>query len=392
MHSHVQLVSDCSLHPPLLSKPIGLAGRPTGMKAASYATKLNANAGSAKRSQAQSAATFTAALEYRRQQQALAETAAVSVAAAEAAAALEAAAEAALAEAAGETASQLGDDTVVVSVSPNILTEEGLEQNTYTQTRAEHASAAQNGSSLSPAAQKGSQHAQHVVQNVDQHADDAQRSLAMPQQNGTSRAAVFRNGSPSINGNGAAAIRTGHASGNGRPSLIGSQARPDGAGAPPQQGKSDTCAANEAEASGAVAASQQVPLVNSSIGNSSQARESLLHQSGLSQGAAEAETVPVGTAQTGATSSPSSVADDAMAAAIASIQSEKVKSIPKVPTGAKAIPTPSPNTSPRIKSALLAAQEYRKLKAAKTAALAVAAATAADAAAKSKSQNHFGNQ
>ncbi len=399
------------------------------MKAASYATKMNANAGSAKRSQAQSAATFTAALEYRRQQQALAETAAVSVAAA--AAALEAAAGAALAEAAGEAASQLGDDTAVVSVSLDISVGEGLEQDPYTQTRAQHASVSPHGSSLSPAAHNGAQHAQQLVQNVDSHADGApQRSLATPHQNGASPAAVSQNGSPSRNGNGAssaavqqngsssrsgngaAAIRTKHVSPSGRPSLIGSQTHSDGAGAPPQQDnsdrhaaqyaqasgaaagasqrdKSDTLAANGAETSVATAASQPVPPVNS---NGSEAQESLPHHSGLSQGAAEAETVPGGTAQTGATSSPSSVADDAMAAAIASIQSRKVEGVPQVPIGAKAIPSPSPNTSPRIKSALLAAQEYRKLKAAKTAALAVAAATAAAAAAKSKSQNHFGNQ
>ncbi|DBA82176.1 TPA: hypothetical protein ACH3X1_007163 [Trebouxia sp. C0004] len=380
--------------------------RPTGMKAASYATKMNANAGSAKRSQAQSAATFTAALEYRRQQQALAETAAVSVAAA--AAALEAAAEAALIEAAGATASQLGDDTVAVSVSSVISTGEGFEQDTYTQTRAQHTSVAPNGSSPSPAAHNGTQHAQHV-HNVDSRADGAERNLAVPQRNGASRAAVSQNGSASRNGNGAAAIGTTHASGNGRRDLLGLQARPDGASASPQQDKSgklaaqyaqasgttagasqqdtsETFAANGAEASVATAASHPVPLINS---NGSQAQESLPHHSRLSQGAAEAGSVPAGT---GATSSPSSVADDAMAAAIASIQSRNVEGVPQVPTGAKAIPTPSLNTSPRIKSALLAAQEYRKLKAAKTAALAVAAATAAAAAAKSKSQNHFGNQ
>ncbi len=396
------------------------------MKAASYATKMNANAGSAKRSQAQSAATFTAALEYRRQQQALAETAAVSVAAA--AAALEAAAGAALAEAAGETASQLGDDTAVASVSSDILVREGLEQDTYAQTYAQHASVAPNGSSLSPAPQNGAQHAQHVVQQLDSHADGARRSSATPHQNGASPAAVSQNGSrngngastaavqqngsPSRNGNGAAATRTKHASPNGRPSLIGSQAQSDGAGAPSQQDqsdkhaaqyapasgaaagasqhdKSDTSAANGAEASVAAAASHPGPPVNS---NGSEAQERLPHHSGLSHGAAEAEAVPAGTAQTGASSSPSSVADDAMAAAIASIQSRKVEGVPQVPIGAKAIPSPSPNTSPRIKSALLAAQEYRKLKAAKTAALAVAAATAAAAAAKSKSQNHFGSQ
>ena len=400
------------------------------MKAASYATKMNANAGSAKRSQAQSAATFTAALEYRCQQQALAETAAVSVAAA--AAALEAAAGAALAEAAGEAASQLGDNTAVVSVSLDISVGEGLEQDSYTQTRAQHASDSPHGSSLSPAAHNGAQHAQQLVQNFDSHADGApQRSLATPHQNGASPAAVSQNGSPSRNGNGAssaavqqngspgrngngaAAIRTKHVSPSGRPSLIGSQTHSDGAGAPPQQDnsdrhaaqhaaqssgaaagasqhdKSDTLAANGAETSVATAASQPVPPVNS---NGSEAQESLPHHSGWSQGAAEAESVPGGTAQTGATSSPSSVADDAMAAAIASIQSRKVEGVPQVPIGAKAIPSPSPNTSPRIKSALLAAQEYRKLKAAKTAALAVAAATAAAAAAKSKSQNHFGNQ
>lgn len=384
--------------------------RAAGMKAASYATKMNANAGSAQRSQAQSAATFTAALEYRRQQQALAETAAVSVAAA--AAALQAAAEAALAEAAGDTASQLGDDTDIVSVSSDISVGEGLEQDTHTRSRAQQASVSPHGSSLLPAANNGTQHAQRVVQNMDSHADGAQRSSAMPQQKDASPAAVSQNGSPSRNGNGAVAVKTKLASGSGRPSFIGSQAQSDGAGSPPQQDnsgrraaqyaqapgaaasasqqdKSDTFAANGAEASVATAAAQPVPLINS---NGSHAQESLPQHSGLSHGAAEAEAVPAGTAQTGATFSPSSVADDAMAAAIASIQSRKVEGVPQVPTGAKAIPTPSPNTSPRIKSALLAAQEYRKLKAAKTAALAVAAATAAAAAAKSKSQNHFGNQ
>ncbi|KAL0038606.1 hypothetical protein WJX77_012521 [Trebouxia sp. C0004] len=313
--------------------------RPTGMKAASYATKMNANA---------------------------------------------------------------------VSVSSVISTGEGFEQDTYTQTRAQHTSVAPNGSSPSPAAHNGTQHAQHV-HNVDSRADGAERNLAVPQRNGASRAAVSQNGSASRNGNGAAAIGTTHASGNGRRDLLGLQARPDGASASPQQDKSgklaaqyaqasgttagasqqdtsETFAANGAEASVATAASHPVPLINS---NGSQAQESLPHHSRLSQGAAEAGSVPAGT---GATSSPSSVADDAMAAAIASIQSRNVEGVPQVPTGAKAIPTPSLNTSPRIKSALLAAQEYRKLKAAKTAALAVAAATAAAAAAKSKSQNHFGNQ
>jgi len=343
---------------------------------------------------------------------------------------LEATAGAALAEAAGETVSQLGDDAAVVSVSSDISVE-GLEQDPYTQTRAQHVSVSPPGSSLSPAAHNGAQHAQQLVQNVVSHADGApQRSLAAPHQNGASPAAVSQNGSPSRNGNGAssaavqqngspsrngngaAAIRTKHVSPNGRPSFIGSQTQSDGAGAPSQQDKStrhaaqhaqasgaaagasqhdksDTSAANVAEASPATAASQPVPPVNS---NGSQAQERLPHHSGLSQGAAEVEAVPAGTPQTGATSSPSSVADDAMAAAIASIQSRKVEGVPQVPIGAKAIPSPSPNTSPRIKSALLAAQEYRKLKAAKTAALAVAAATAAAAAAKAKSQNHFGNQ
>ncbi|KAA6421606.1 MAG: hypothetical protein FRX49_08549 [Trebouxia sp. A1-2] len=384
--------------------------RPSGMKAASYAIKMNANAGSAKRSQAQSAATFTAALEYRRQQQALAETAAVSVAAA--AAALEAAATAALVEAAGETASTLGDDMAVVSVASDISTGEGLEQDTYTQTRPQHASVTPHGSCLAPAVHNRTQHAQHVVQTVDPRADSARSSLAMPQQNGASLPAVQQNGNASRNGNDTAAIRTKHASGNGRPSLIGSQARPDGVGGPSQQDNSGRCAAHNAQASGAAAdasqqdksdtfaadgaeasvataASQPDPLVNS---NGSQAQESLPQHSGLSVRAAEAETVPAGIAQTGATSSPSSLADDAMAAAIASIQLRKIEGVPPVPTGAKAIPAPSLNSSPRIKSALLAAQEYRKLKAAKTAALAVAAATAAAAAAKSKSQNHFGNQ
>ena len=54
------------------------------------------------------------------------------------------------------------------------------------------------------------------------------------------------------------------------------------------------------------------------------------------------------------------------------------------PAKQKHIPAPLPNTSPRIKSALLAAEEYRKKKAAKTAALALAAAHAAAAAGNSE--------
>ena len=76
-------------------------------------------------------------------------------------------------------------------------------------------------------------------------------------------------------------------------------------------------------------------------------------------------------------SSASDMADDAMTAAIAGIHSQQADARPETPPGGKAIPTPSLNASPRIKSALLAAQEYRKKKAAKTAALAIAAAQAA---------------
>lgn len=344
------------------------AGRPTGMKAASYATKLNANAGSAKRSQAQSVATFTAALEYRRQQQALAETAAVSAAAAEAAAAaaaLEAATEAALAGAAAIVASQPSVRGTLFPVPGAVAAGEMQGQGV----QARHGAQQQ-----PPATQNGpciphneAQHTQHA-----QRAGQLQTAQESPHQNGARHSVVPQSSSPSRNGRSLMVRRDAQSNGVGRPSLIGSQVRMNGSGAVPS--RLESAASGDAQASAA-----QQPASAGSKGDSDRAHNRELPHSETSPSASQAE-VLFGVECQDKASSASSVADDAMAAAIASIPSQKAEGAHKVQMGGKAIPAPSPNTSPRVKSALLAAQEYRKLKAAKTAALAVAAATAAAAA------------
>lgn len=346
----------------------GNGGRPTGMKAASYATKLNANAGSAKRSQAQSVATFTAALEYRRQQQALAETAAVSAAAAEAAAAaaaLEAATEAALAGAAAIVASQPSVRGTLFPVPGAVAAGEMQGQGV----QARHGAQQQ-----PPATQNGpciphneAQHTQHA-----QRAGQLQTAQESPHQNGARHSVVPQSSSPSRNGRSLMVRRDAQSNGVGRPSLIGSQVRMNGSGAVPS--RLESAASGDAQASAA-----QQPASAGSKGDSDRAHNRELPHSETSPSASQAE-VLFGVECQDKASSASSVADDAMAAAIASIPSQKAEGAHKVQMGGKAIPAPSPNTSPRVKSALLAAQEYRKLKAAKTAALAVAAATAAAAA------------
>lgn len=311
------------------------------MKAASYATKLNANAASAKRSQAQSATTFQAALEYRRQQQALADTTAVAAAAADTtsqAKALTNAADTAVAAAAlAETAAP--PDGVVDPVS---RTEDAL-----------HAGAGLNGSApgvmarnLNGLAAQRAQRGRLSGSGRGEGARQSQRGLAAA--DGSLIGAAARNGSGQVRG----ASQNGNAQSDQTQQALpfDSVDRVDGqvtAGLPSSNGSLPSQAAT----SGAV--------------------------SSTSEGHGAHDGSSAKRPASGSRSSASQVADDAMTAAVASIHSRQADARPQTPPGGKAIPTPSLNASPRIKSALLAAQEYRKQKAAKTAALAIAAARAA---------------
>ena len=321
----------------------GSAGRSTGgLKAASYATKLNANAASAKRSQAQSAATFQAALEYRRQQQALADTAAVSAAASEAAseadtlatAADTMLAAAAVAKTAAAAVKVAGDDRLLdpVSSADAALPAESSSNGPGNGTNNSNgltAQRAQQNRLLANGRQAGSQHAQR-----DQAATNGGNRAAAAPNNGKRRG-LFLNGTQRHE------TRRGSSDDTGGAGDVNDQlhAVPQTNGLPPSQALANGARRNTAGPPDGSLASAPRP-------------------------------------------SASEVADDAMTAAIASIHSQQADPTPKTPAGAKAVPTPSLNASPRIKSALLAAQEYRKQKAAKTAALAIAAANAAKAAAK----------
>ena len=311
------------------------AGRSTGMKAASYATKLNANAGSAKRSQSHSAATFQAALEYRRQQRALADTAAVSAAAAEAASgadALAAATDTALAAAAAaKTAAAAleaaGGDGPLGPVS-----------------RADAALPA--GSSLNGAGTNSANGS--TAQRAQQEGD-----LANGRRKGSQLGPAATNG-----------VATAPNDGKRRVAILNGSAQPNET----QRGVSgDTGGVDSVDGQ-----LRTVPHTNGLLLSPAEANGVLHNTSGT----------PEDSLASALHSSASEVADDAMTAAIAGIHSQQADAGPKTPPGAKAIPTPSLNASPRIKSALLAAQEYRKQKAAKTAALAIAAANAAKKMAK----------
>ena len=317
------------------------AGRSTGgLKAASYATKLNANAASAKRSQAQSAATFQAALEYRRQQQALADTAAVSAAAAEAASeadALATAADTALAAAAvAKTAAaalkMAGDDGLLDPVSSRPALSAGSSLNGpgggANSSNGLKAQRAQQRGLLASGRQAGSQHAQH-----DQAAVNDGKRGAAASSNGGKRDSLLNGNTQRVE------MRRGSSHDTGSIGNVSSQLN----GVP----QTDGLPLSQALANGARRNTAGPPDASSA---------------------------------SAARSSVSEVADDAMTAAIASIHSQQADAVPKLPAGAKAVPTPSLNASPRIKSALLAAQEYRKQKAAKTAAMAIAAANVAKAA------------
>ncbi|KAL3157116.1 hypothetical protein ABBQ38_001361 [Trebouxia sp. C0009 RCD-2024] len=334
---------------PEASNASSSAGRSTGLKAASYATKLNANAASAKRSHAQSAATFQAALEYRRQQQALAETAAVAAAAADAASQAHALTYAA--------------DTAVAAAAA-------------AKTAAGDADLARAADILNPASK----------------AEDAVRAGAGL--NGSSRGSLAR----TLNGLAAQRAQQGHMSANGRHGGSGQTQRGLAAangsthGTPAQNGSGqmrgstqngnaqlDTTQQDPSSDNGSV--DQVVGQVRSGLPQSN----GLLPSQTAPSGAAPKKSGRPGTSDktaaerpaSAARSSASEAADNAMTAAVASIHSQQADARPTTPPGGKAIPTPSLNASPRIKSALLAAQEYRKQKAAKTAALAIAAAQAA---------------
>lgn len=326
------------------------AGRSTGgLKAASYATKLNANAASAKRSQSQSA-TFQAALEYRRQQQALAATAAVSAAAAEAAkeadslttAADAALAAAAVAKSAAAALERAGDDELLdladaaLPARPSLNGSSSGMGGSNSSSNGLAAQRAQQGGLLANGRQAGSH----------QH---AQRDRAAP--NGENRALINgKKRGPLLNGS--------------TPSEDFLRDSPNTSGAGAANGRLD-----------------DVPNTN---GLSPSQAESSGARSNTS-GPSDASSAPL------PRSSASEAADDAMTAAIASIHSQQAGAVPRSPAGGKAIPTPSHNAPPRIKSALLAAQEYRKQKAAKTAAMAIAAANAAMAANAAKAASKGGD-
>ena len=327
------------------------AGRPTGLKAASYATKLNANAASAKRSQAQSAATFQAALEYRRQQQALADTAAVSAAAAEAAseaAALEAAAVSALAEAAAAAAVARTAAAAAEADEGATLTESGV---------------------VAGANLNGSEHGgQDVKSNRPQHAQQGPAMTNGSQDtsllNGQSRHDV----SAKNNNQRSTTAQNGAQSGG----------RHQNGTAQPLQAYTVTSHDNVRSGSGTSRDDAVCTPSQNGGSNVPQSRDGVNAKSSGSDVVSDSSDHALSASPSQA--SASSVADDAMTAAIASIKLQQGDAKPKAPAEGKAIPTPSPGTSPRIKSALLAAQEYRKQKAAKTAALAIAAAAAAKSA------------
>ena len=337
------------------------------MKAASYATKLNANAPSAKRSASQSAATFTAALEYRRQQQALADTAAISAAAAEAA--TEAGALEAAAAAAAEPLLSKDQVSQLVGYGGADRRATGdrisLEGNGVLQDEAQHAkhtAAVHSDDQQASGASDRGQHARDFSTGTN-GAQHAQRDNKY--QDSVERTNLGRNGdASSLDGNCNSRVmpQNGEADASGRSGSLGAQTRKNLLQAVNSSRHAD---AVPSESSPDVGVARLLPSDDPSSKVDPKTRSGSSEQSARQ-----------GNSQSGA-SSTSSVADDAMAAAIASIHSRQADQVPEMPAGGKVIPAPTPNTSPRIKSALLAAQEYRKQKAAKTAALAVAAAAAA---------------
>lgn len=280
------------------SQILSVAGAPPAAKMASYATKLNANAASAKRTR--SAGTVSAALEYRRQQQALAETAAISAAADTAAGA----AAAAIVEAAAQ-ADDAGREAVRMATA-------NLKQLHVSSTQRHQHPTVQNGQVL-----KRAQAVEHGTSNGAQQAS---------------------------------------ASANGR-------APTESPGHKQTAGSSDNMYKTAGEA-----ASDSKANVSTASGIQSQS-DSYAGQNGSNGAASKAN------GRTPTTEHSASLADNR--AEQSEVLSRKPDKGTQPVIRRKHIPTPLSNTSPRIKSALLAAEEYRKQKAAKTAALALAAANAA---------------
>ena len=351
-----------------------IAGRSTGLKAASYSTKLNANTASAQRSKAQSAATLTAALEYRRQQQALADTAAVSASAAKAGARADSArADAVPAESSNSSPSDAAGNEGRSRLLLRRLHQNGARDAVQ---QPQRTAAFSNGAQQEGAAAQGAQHAQRA-----QHGKSSLNGAQQPD------ATVSSNG----NGNGAV---PGLDQERG-PGIEQSPAR-----SPPwaSNGASTTTIDSSTSATssgvdrnGSEAAAQANGLhsIQNQNGTASQLQDSLPAQPEASVRNAQngVTSNTEGPVQEATQDGKSSEAGDAMAAALASIRAQKPPGKSPVSGGPRAIPNPTPNTSPRIKNALLAAQEYRKQKAAKTAALAVAAAKAAAEAAKATDSN-----
>lgn len=322
------------------------------MKAASYATKLNANAASAKRSQAQSAATFQAALEYRRQQQALAETAAVSAAAAEAAS------EAAALEAAAEGVHAESDD------APSVVAKRDAED------------AGINGLAK-PVNNSG--HTLRAVVRLNGSGKDAQlKGLSGTAAQHAQQAPALTDGSPRVEQE---AVRLHVASAAPKVAQNGAQngGRHNGIA---QLGQTPGVAAGNAVVSGSRgdnAASETGQTGNGSLPPQTEAKSQRMAEIARTGNDAVTDSAAARSAP-GSSPSSSAANSDAMTAALASIKSKQGDAKPQELVHGKAVPAPLPGTSPRVKSALLAAQEYRKQKAAKTAAAALAAARAAAAA------------
>ena len=268
---------------------------------ASYATKLNANAASAKRTR--SAGTVSAALEYRRQQQALAETAAISAAADTAAGA----AAAVIAEAAAQ-ADDAGREAVRMATAD-------LKQLHVGSTQRHQMANLQNGPALT-----------------------GPRAV----ENGTS--SRVRQAGAAVNGK-APTEDTGHE----HMAATSSEKMYETAGE----------AASDSKAS--VSTASGVPSQNNFRAGQNGSNGAALLTNG--------RTPTTEHSAAGADSRGEQSQNEASSRTVGSGLQPVVRR--------KQIPIPLANTSPRIKSALLAAEEYRKQKAAKTAALALAAANAA---------------
>lgn len=289
---------------------------------ASYATKLNANAASAKRTR--SAGTVSAALEYRRQQQALAETAAITAAADTAAGA----AAAAIADAAAET-DDAGREAVRLATAD--LQQQYLggplgDQALPMQTPLDQ-------DSIAP-----TRHSEH---------DGIHDTLPL----GSNGAQISGDTGPNEDLEG---LQHEQLTGENSDNMYNT--------------------ANEA-------ASDSKASVSTPLGTSPRQNGAQHHQNGTNGTATASNGQSDGhpTQADGLISAASQTTPPSKAQANGSMPAKEAEVSKQQPARLRDIPAPTLNTSPRIKSALLAAEQYRKQKAAKTAALALAAANAAAA-------------